>query len=79
MKYPTKSLPLLLCTLMICGCQPAPLPAPPVISIPNPTPPAVGTGRRRATAIEILTAAQTGVVPTWFDVGETEAVDKLNR
>jgi hypothetical protein len=56
----------------IQGCREAPVPmeAPAFVARPS---------RRVATAIELVDAANTGVVPDWFSPAERAAVERVRR
>lgn len=51
--------------IVFAGCTPA--------IVNQPAPPAV----HKATAEQLVEAANTGVVPTWFSAAEVEAVHKI--
>lgn len=79
---------LVLLLAVVAGCRRAPDPrfAPPPAGFtnsgfggyrPDPGSPPVEVRPRRATASELLEAAQTGQVPEWFSAEERRAVEKI--
>lgn len=69
MTIPMILLALVVIPLLLTGCR----------SGGQSAPPAADGRPRRATAAELVAAAQTGVVPDWFSPAEREAVDRIRQ